>query len=287
MRVTLFYNHAAGRNDGPEALAAAITKAGHNIIQTVHVGHEPVPALAPGTDLVVAAGGDGTVAGVAKLVSGTTTPMTILPMGTANNIARSLGIAGTPDELAAGWERWRVVGFDVGILDFASGRHVFFESVGTGLVPAVIHSMDTHDSSASAAAMISQALDRYQEILSRLEPRPWRIAIDDSVTEDEFLLVEILNTTYVGPNLALARHVRPTDGHLSVVAIREHERDALQRHLARRHDPDQDIPFQVVHARTVELTGVDALHIDDTLHKVPPDGPMTFRVDEGAVQVLV
>lgn len=47
------------------------------------------------TDVIVAAGGDGTVSTAARAVAGRDIPVAILPLGTANNIARSLGIEGS------------------------------------------------------------------------------------------------------------------------------------------------------------------------------------------------
>jgi diacylglycerol kinase family enzyme len=49
-------------------------------------------AVAGGADLVVAAGGDGTVRGCAEGLAGTDVPLGIVPLGTANLLARTLGI---------------------------------------------------------------------------------------------------------------------------------------------------------------------------------------------------
>src|SRR5215467_8691645 len=59
-------------------------------------------AVAAGAQLVVAAGGDGTVRACAQALAGTQVPLAIVPLGTANLAARALGIpAGVGGSLAA------------------------------------------------------------------------------------------------------------------------------------------------------------------------------------------
>lgn len=58
-------------------------------------------ALEAGVDVVIAAGGDGTVRCVAEIMAGTGTAMGLMPLGTGNLLARNLGIDVT-DPLNAG-----------------------------------------------------------------------------------------------------------------------------------------------------------------------------------------
>jgi diacylglycerol kinase family enzyme len=54
--------------------------------------------------LVLAAGGDGTVGKVAHELIDSGIPLSVLPLGTANNLARTLGFIGSPREIIAGLE---------------------------------------------------------------------------------------------------------------------------------------------------------------------------------------
>lgn len=58
-------------------------------------------ALAEGAELVIAAGGDGTVSEVASVLVGTGVPLGIVPRGTANSVAAALGIPGDAGEACA------------------------------------------------------------------------------------------------------------------------------------------------------------------------------------------
>src|SRR5262245_14369677 len=104
MQVTLIHNPDAGQ--GHDALTA------DQLDRLVReAGHEPVyqstkdndfPSVVDG--LVVAAGGDGTVTKVAHRLNARQS-MAILPLGTANNIANSLGVNGSLNDMISQWSK--------------------------------------------------------------------------------------------------------------------------------------------------------------------------------------
>src|SRR6185369_915874 len=87
-----------------------------------------------GSELIVIAGGDGTVQRVATELAWRELPLAILPLGTANNIATSLGIEGPTEALVAGWATARRSPLDLGVATGPWGTRRFIESVGGGLV---------------------------------------------------------------------------------------------------------------------------------------------------------
>ncbi len=96
-------------------------------------------ALARGVDVVLVAGGDGTVRAVAEAMAGTGVPLAILPSGTGNLLARNLGLPlASPDEMIRaaltgarhaidiGWARLTREGGE-------EGEHAFVVLAGIGL----------------------------------------------------------------------------------------------------------------------------------------------------------
>ena len=91
-------------------------------------------AVRADAELIVAAGGDGTVAAVAREMPGRELALAVLPLGTANNIALSLGCDGPLDALIEHWTQARVIHADLGVARGPWGERRFVEGVGGGLV---------------------------------------------------------------------------------------------------------------------------------------------------------
>src|SRR5688572_6833771 len=102
MDVTIVHNPEAGSGDHSGAtLIERIRAAGHEVSYASTEAESLTRALNAVPDVLIAAGGDGTVAAVARLLaaSGRDVPIAILPTGTANNIARSLGVPDSVTEM--------------------------------------------------------------------------------------------------------------------------------------------------------------------------------------------
>ncbi len=95
MRVTLIYNPGSGDDEQPAAdqFLELIRAAGHVVSYRPWNSDEWHAALVDPGDLVAVAGGDGTVGAVAGRLVGRHVPIAVLPVGTANNISKTLGLA--------------------------------------------------------------------------------------------------------------------------------------------------------------------------------------------------
>ncbi|WP_105032128.1 diacylglycerol/lipid kinase family protein [Arthrobacter ruber] len=103
-------------------------------------------ALAAGVDLVIAAGGDGTVRCVAEELAGSGTMMALVPLGTGNLLARNLDIAvDDPDAAVESAFRGTERTIDVVhvTVDRAQDAHVFLVMAGIGYDAAIMS--DTRD----------------------------------------------------------------------------------------------------------------------------------------------
>jgi diacylglycerol kinase family enzyme len=292
MRVSLLWNPAAGDGVSLTRLRREIARAGHVL---AHLA-EPEDDLAPLADaeLAVAAGGDGTVARLARTLAqrggGT---LGILPCGTANNVAGQLGIAGSLPELVGRWSRARRVPLDVGVARGAWGERLFLEAVGSGLVSRGIATMDAasdaHAEDESAADALARARATFRDVLERLVPQPARLSVDGAPLDGHFLLVEVLNVRATGPNLVLAPEASPSDGYFTVVTASEEHRPALAEYLRRRSEdctaPHPELPAR--RAQRVDVEGWEELHLDDELRAGAEARRVSLRIRPGALRVLV
>ncbi len=92
-----------------------------------------------GADLVVAAGGDGTICGVASGLVGTQTTMGVIPMGTFNYFGRSLNIPETASEAIAVIARNHRKSIPVGVIN----DRVFLNNTSLGIYPQILRTRET------------------------------------------------------------------------------------------------------------------------------------------------
>lgn len=233
MRVVVMHNPTAGdERHATDELVALVRDGGHDVVRVATRRGELALALEAGCDLVAVAGGDGTVAKAARIVAGTDVPLALIPAGTANNMARTLGLHDhhAVDALVAGWSRSATWGFDAADVTWRGGGCRVFEAFGLGAFPRAMNAAERSQRD-SPAADAAAALRRDRELLRAAvidtPPRAYRVDVDGTDHSGSYLLVELMLMPYVGPNLRLAPQVNPHDGLIDVVLVGEDERAAL------------------------------------------------------------
>jgi diacylglycerol kinase (ATP) len=274
MRVMLVHNPRAGDDDHErEHLVELLSSAGHAVDYRRSKKREWMDGLKAGPDLVVIAGGDGTVSEVARGTAGSGVPVTILPAGTANNIAGALGLTGLDHEsLVRGWDAGALKPFDLGVASGGWGTFEFLESVGAGALADLMAEIDNGGSGyvndlKTRESRLEAAFDVLRRVVATADPVRCDFRLDGQELAGEYLLVEILNFGAAGPNLHLAPDADGSDGRLDVVLVDARQRAALLRHLeSRQSRPLPAEALQVHHARRLSFGCDDArLHLDDEL----------------------
>src|SRR5690348_3661981 len=182
MRVTLMHNPKAGDADhGEKQLMTALAKAGHHATYQSTKKSDYKKALEKPTDLVLAAGGDGTVGKVGSRLIDSGIPLSVLPLGTANNLARSLGFAAPLEEIVARLEDGKKRAFDVGVARGPWGKRYFFESVGGGFLADYLRTANENHKKIKKLSK-EQEMARHVALLHRMlrlyPAREWKIALD-------------------------------------------------------------------------------------------------------------
>lgn len=293
MRVTLIHNPGAGRRGaGAATLRRLLEQRDYDVRYRSAKEDGWKAALRKRADLVIVAGGDGTVAGVARRMVGRGVPVAVLPCGTANNIARSLGLVERPfEELLRGLDGARRVKLDVGTVTAPWGKRYFVEGVGAGLFADLLG----RPAAGKRKAPVESALRRLRKIAAGCEPLEIGASLDGRDISGRYLLIEALNLPYVGPNLHLGDGSPTGDGELDVVLVREAERERLLHYLEHWQDNRERLavlPTLRGRALKIEWTGF-AVHIDDKLRPKADARPRKMaglveaRLDGKAVEFLV
>lgn len=99
-------------------------------------------ALAQGIRMFVVCGGDGTISGVARCLAGTNATLGIIPLGTQNNTALSLGIPADIPAAIAILRTGQRIKVDVGMATCGKITTPFLEVCSVGLISTLFPSAD-------------------------------------------------------------------------------------------------------------------------------------------------
>lgn len=293
-RIALILNVRAGPGHGPEGrqeLERLFREAGlEPSVFVVRDGEQARAAtgraLGAGANIVVAAGGDGTVSAVAAGLRGKDAALAVVPVGTLNHFARDLGIPQDPREAIAAIARGVRVGVDVGEVN----QRIFINNASLGIYPDIVRDRTRQQRRLGRGkywAMLWATL----AVLRRSPFVRMRMEIEGHDTlELKSPFVFVGNNDYVMEGFSIGTRSSLRDGCLSVYTTRRRGRLALLglavRALVGRLHQAQD--FSNIQAARLRI---------ETRHRrlwVATDGelnamttPLEFRVLPGALRVIV
>lgn len=228
MRLVLLANPTAGSGAGERALPgviAGLETLGHTLQL---VGLQGLPslrieletALAGNPDGLIAIGGDGLVHLAVNALAGTSVPLGIIPVGTGNDIARSIGIPLGSVQAALAVLAESLAGeprrIDLGRIRSAGRPDVWFAAACSAGLDALVNARANRWSWPRGRARYVLALLRE---LPTFRPLQYRLGVDGEQSHPRAVLVCVANMRSIGGGMLITPDARPDDGRLELLVI--------------------------------------------------------------------
>ncbi len=293
LRVSILFNPGAGSAAEEELAELVAQRPGWcvELTDSPEDLHERVGrVIESGAEVVVAAGGDGTIHAVAQALieSGSDAVMGVLPFGTANDFARSLGLGGRKgavDALVVGETRR----LDVIRVHFDDGtRRSFVNIASGGLAPRIGEALDDETKSRWGALAYARGAIA---VAGEATVYDVRVQCDD----EPAIAVRAVGAAFAnGRMCGGGMNVAPTadmeDGLLDVVLLEESSVAALATLAARMKTSDVEVADHLVRARGRAVIFQSSPPMPFTFdgEDVGTDSPPTrFEVLPGAIEMVV
>ena len=245
-------------------------------------------------DLLAIAGGDGTVRKAIKSLLKRKNeirlcPIAMIPLGTANNIASTLGISGSPGEIIASWKNNIVQKFDLGRIHNLDEATFFLEGFGIGIFPWLMKKMRERDNNKSSEEKLNEDLQLLREIIHSYEPVHCKIEVDGTDHSGKFILAEIMNTKSIGPGLVLSPHADPGDGELEVILIPESHKQKFADYLENKmNGTEETYHYHTLKAKNISISWQsNDVHVDDEIFDMEELREAEIEVKAGVLEFLV
>lgn len=277
---------ARGNSDITEALAL-LREAG--MILDIHTCESPddLPRLArahaAASDVVIAAGGDGTLNGLADAVIDSGRPLGILPTGTANDLARTLGIPPDPRQAAAVIADGYRLAIDLGRVN---GKP-FFNVASIGASVDVARAMQKRRDRNARLGVLAYPLALWDV---RRKTKRFRVTLRVDAIEERFHAVQLAigNGRHYGGGMVVAEDAEVHDGALDVYALKARPAWRILLHLPSLRRGRHGGWDGVIHLRGRRVTVDTGRPMDvNTDGELTTQTPAVFQVVPQAIEVYV
>ena len=234
-------------------------------------------------DLVIATGGDGTIDAVARGLVKRETTLAIIPMGTMNNLAHSLGIPLPLEAACAIIAKGETRAIDVGIIN----EKTFIEVAGIGLEAALFPAAEELKSPGFFS--IIRGVIGGIFTLFAYQPTKFRISFDDKKRRSfQAIQVTICNAPFYGAHFQIAPNILMDDGLLDVVIYKTFSKFEYMRHAISITQGRRIFQPKITHRRVKSLR-ISTDHPVQIQADGLPHGhtPAVVRLVPGALSVRV
>jgi YegS/Rv2252/BmrU family lipid kinase len=240
-------------------------------------------AVAAGHEMVIAAGGDGTLNDAIQGLAGSTTALGVLPMGTVNVWAREIGIplgATEAREVLLHGARRRV---DLG----RAGARYFLMMAGVGFDAEVVKRVERNWLKRFGLKLLDYIATAGSLGLTQ-QPAKLTLRIAGQRRKMSALMIVIGNTRLYGGAMQFTRRAVADDGLLDVVVIGgggwARRAGVFLRAFLRRPSLGPDVRYERVRSVRLESTPPLPIQVDgDIIGSLP----MTFTIAPDALWVIV
>jgi diacylglycerol kinase (ATP) len=218
-----------------------------------HAGELAAKAVTDGLDVLVAVGGDGTMHLALQAVVGTDTALGIVPVGTGNDGAASVGVPiSSPQAAVELILEGNAQPFDVGRVTTADGQVRHFLCVCSTGFDSLVNERANVMTRPSGDARYVVALVAE---LRRFEPVPYRVVVDGTLVEADAMLVSFGNGPLFGGGMQVCPGADLHDGLLHMLWVHRVSKPELLRIFPRIYRGTH------VHHPAVEQRAVHEVHV--------------------------
>lgn len=226
MSIAIVLNPASGRGRGARTRALLESWAqqrGASLFQTRRAGDATQlahQAARNGADLVVAAGGDGTLGEVLNGIMGSGARLGVVPLGTGNDFARTIGIGRDVKRALHALENGAPRAIDVGRIEIGGGSRYFLNVAGAGFDSRVAQRINAHQPkilarlSGTAVYLVAVAAE-----LRDLRRFDLQLELDGELLQRRAVLCAVANAKSYGGGMLVAPDADVSDGWFDVCLI--------------------------------------------------------------------
>tara|TARA_R110002020_G_scaffold254617_1_gene468376 strand:- start:62510 stop:63373 length:864 start_codon:yes stop_codon:yes gene_type:complete len=267
MKIILLYNPTARNEDFPlTKIIKSLENQGASIVaqNCKEEGYEKVLDLT--SDLIMIAGGDGTVEKVLLKLRDNKCPIAILPFGNANNIAGSLDLTDYYKKIVDRYEKKDFRNLSIGQYKTKEERGWFVEGLGWGIFTALLLQKDRDKMMpGDEEEKVGFGLKNLIKLETELPVHSYKIKLDKKDYSGEYIWIEIMNTRRLGPQLELAPDAVHSDDYLDVLLVSEDQKEELKSYLKAQKKGMTPSPFPTVKAKKIKVSTHLPFHVDDEL----------------------
>jgi diacylglycerol kinase (ATP) len=241
-------------------------------------------SLEQGIRMFVVCGGDGTIDVVAGALAGTKATLGIIPTGTKNNVALSLGIPDDIPSAIAILRTGRRIKVDMGLVVWGDMEQSFLEVCSVGLFSALFPAADD---------IQHGNLTRIGDFLATLvtsPPAEMHLVLDGKQEINTLChVVLVSNMPYIGPHFQVGTPISMNDGLLDVLLFADLSKMDLLGYavqVASAGGASEDGRIQHHHVRRVDIDTNPSMPVmlDGSMLG---EGPLRISVQRRALAVMV